>query len=369
LKADVVVIGGGAIGWSTAWHLLQRKPSLDVLVVDPDSSRCTSLRGAGGCRAQFASEVNIALSLLSIEKLKRFRSEVGEEIGFRQNGYLLFTADAARAEAMRELARFQRSCGVLVEEWSVAELASRVPMLFVDDLLYAQIGLQDGYFDGPSVQIGYRKAARRMGARELSGSALEFAAGRVSTSEGEVSCGAVVVATGHWSGMFDFPVVPEKHQLYFCSVAVDPSLPFVIDADTTYHFRPDGDRILTCFNDPELSTGEHDADEFPEFEDSVLERLLPIAEHRTPGFLSRDNCKFGRAGFYGVTEDRHPLIGLREGVVVCLGFCGHGVMHSPAAGQLAAELVLDGRASSVDVSALDPGRFERGELVRETMVF
>jgi len=365
-------VGGGVIGWSCAWHLLHGEPNLHVVVIDPDPSRCTSLRGAGGSRAQFATEVNIALSLLSIQEFEKFAAEVGTDIGYRQHGYLLFTADENRAAKMKEAAEFQRQHGVRLTDVTTKKLKERVPCINTSDIVYAQIGLQDGYMDGPKVVQGYRHAAMRLGAQEMQSKAVGIAANHIDTSEGAVNCKTVVVAAGHWAGNLglDLPVKPEKHQLFFDTPPhVDHKWPFTIDADTTFHFRPDGNGILVCYNDPPLASGTHHADDPPTFEDSVLERLLPIADHRAPGLLRRDRIERGRAGYYAVTPDRHPILGEMHGMVIATGFGGHGVMHSPAAGKLVSEIILDGEARSADISVLSPDRFASGKLIAETMVF
>jgi sarcosine oxidase, subunit beta len=368
----VAIVGGGVIGWSVAWHLLARQPTLKVIVVDPSQTRCTSLRGAGGSRAQFSTDVNIALSLLSIEEFKRFRQDVGSDIAYQQNGYLLCTADLDRAHKMVEAAKHQAERGVEIQSLTPDELKERVSCLNASDVVHAQIGMQDGYMDGPSVQRGYRSAALQLGAVELCANAIGVSASQVESHAETVTAEHVVVATGHWSGEMglDLPVQPEKHQLFFDRPPkVNPSWPFTIDADTTFHFRPSDEGILVCYNDPQLSSGTYQADEAPLFDDSVLDRLIPIAEHRAPGFLELNRIERGRAGFYAVTPDRHPILGRHQGIYVATGFGGHGVMHSPAAGKLVAEMLLDGEATSVDISSLDPGRFAKGQLIEETMVF
>jgi sarcosine oxidase subunit beta len=226
--------------------------------------------------------------------------------------------------------------------------------------------------DGPIVRHCYRDSAMKMGATELAAKATAVTRNSVETERDSVSAEHVVLATGHWSGGMglDLPVLPEKHQLYFASVGeIDPKWPFVIDADTTYHFRPHGDQIIICYNDEELASEIHGVDENPEFDYKVLDRLLPIVEHRTPGLIERESIELGRAGYYGVTPDHHPILGRKDGVIVATGFGGHGVMHSPAAGKLVTEMVLDGEANSVDVACLSPNRFQTGQLIQETMVF
>lgn len=316
--------------------------------------------------------MNIDLSLLSIKEFERFREEVGAEIGYQQNGYLLYTADAARAAKMQQAAKFQTERGVRLRELSIEELEEIVPCLNTSDILYAQIGLQDGYMDGPLVQRGYRAACLQIGAEEIQAKATKITSRAIETDAETVQADHVVVATGHWSGELglDLPVKPEKHQLFFDRpLKMNPMWPFTIDADTTFHFRPDAEGILVCYNDQILSGGIHAPDEPPRFDDDVLDRLLPIAEHRAPGLLSRERIERGRAGYYAVTPDRHPILGINDGIVFATGFGGHGVMHSPAAGRLVSEMILDGEARSVDVSTLHPGRFKLGNLIQETMVF
>lgn len=370
--ADVAIVGGGVIGWSCAWHLLRREPALRIVVIDPDQSRCISLRGAGGCRAQFGSRLNIQISLESIKEFKCFSDTVGTDVRFRQHGYLLYTGNVDRAEDMQHMADFQRAHGVPITELSMSELKARVPCLNTSDLIYAHIGPTSGYLDGPSVVRGYRAASIKAGAEELDAKAKSMSATMVETDQVHVEAKHVVLATGHWSAGsgLALPVNPEKHQLCFAMPSmVDPKWPFVIDADTTFHFRPYADGVLLCYNDPQLGQERHNADDPPDFSMAAIERMFKLAEHRTPGFLSKKNCSPGRAGFYAVTPDRHPIIGKLEEIVIATGFGGHGVMHAPAAGLLVAEIILDGKATTIDISALGPDRFRKGKLIQESMVF
>ncbi|HZH99051.1 MAG TPA: FAD-dependent oxidoreductase, partial [Fimbriimonadaceae bacterium] len=134
MTPDVAIVGGGVIGWSTAWHLLRSDPQLKVVVVDPHPELRSSLRGTGGIRAQFGSGPNIQMSLCSIRALENFAEEVGHDIGFRQHGYLFFTCDKERAIALESLVEFQRSYGVPVELLSGGEVRSRLPMLRLDSV-------------------------------------------------------------------------------------------------------------------------------------------------------------------------------------------------------------------------------------------
>lgn len=369
-RIDVAIVGGGAVGWSCAWHLLRAAPGLKVSVFDPDPSRCTSLRGAGGFRAQFSSPINIAMSLASIPELMRFAAETGTDVGARQNGYLLLTGDPARAAGLRELGTIQRNHGVRTREVGLDEVARSIPSVNPEGLIYAQLGLQDGFLDGPGVRNGYRAAALALGAAEVSEGVRSVDGDRLETDAATHEARHVVVTAGHWSGEVcrKLPIRSEKHQLYFVPGKLPESTPFVIDLDTTFHYRPHGEQALVCYNDPELAAQSFAPEDLPEFDPTVLDRLLPLAEFRAPGLMS-DKPVTGRAGFYGVTPDRHPALGRLDGVIVATGFGGHGVMHSPAAGIAVSEMVLQGESRTLDIKALSPDRFAKGQLLAESWVF
>lgn len=390
---DVAIVGGGVVGWSVAWQLKRREPSLRVVVIEPDPEASSALRGTGGARAQFANRVHIEMSLASIEMLKRFKEETGCDIGFRQAGYLLFTAQHERAAAMGEAVQLQRECGVPVQELNRFSIASLAPYLRTDDLVYGTISYSDGVLSAPDLLRGYRNAAACLGAEELRGLVTApperdgdgWVVRSGPTQDDELQSGEVVIATGHNSAMFGLPVRPECHQLFTRPdpAGIPDGAPMTVDCDTSFHFRRKGAGIVMGYNDPVLTQlspplarggGRGDSGwgsvAQPEFDSSVFARAAEAGRPRCPQLFEGWAEPVGWAGCYSVTPDHRALLGRLDGLVIATGFGGHGVMHSPAAGRIVAALILDGK-SSIDISELNPERFRQADYVPNTegMIF
>ncbi len=372
MSYDVAIVGGGVIGWSSAWHLLRRKPGLKIVVIDPHPALQSSLRGTGGVRAQFGSKLNIELSLASIEEFLRFSEDVGHEIGFRQVGYLLVTADPAKATQMQACAQLQKEMGVPVQELGKVQIREMAPYINANDLCYGTFSPGDGLLDGPEVVRGYARAAQKLGAEKLVAKAEDITPTSVSTSGGVIQADAVVVAAGHWSGYLsvDLPVKPERHQLFQRpdSAGVPDDAPMVIDVDSSLHFRRKGEGLIVGFHDSSLACSPCDFEAVPHFDISVFFRMRHQFRDRCPHLFDGWTDIQGWGGYYTCTPDRQPILGMQDGIYIATGFGGHGVMHSPAAGRIVAEMILDG-FSLIDVSSLSPARFAGDELVSEVMVF
>lgn len=374
-KADVLIAGAGVIGWSVAAHLLRLAPRLSVVVADKAavSGSGTTGRAAGGVRAQFGTPINIAFSLLSIREFERF----AEEVAFRQHGYLFVTATEAGLHAMDTLTPMQQSLGVPVRRLTPAEVRDLAPMLNTADVVAATFCPTDGYLDPHLVCSMYEKEAREAGARFLpNAEVLRFDGDVAQTTAGDVGCSTAVLATGHWSGELasrlglEIPVKPERHQLALTGEVsgLSAHLPMVVDMDTTFHFRPEGRGLLAGYTD-HLPQPTAPLDQPPPFDARFLEELAEVALHRLPllaevGFDTRRSW----AGWYAETPDKHAIIGELGHWIVATGFGGHGVMHSPAAGQAVAELILHGECKTFDLHPLRPSRFPEGDLVVEAVV-
>ncbi len=369
---DVAIVGGGVIGWSAASHLLRREPRLSVVIIDPHPALQSSLRGTGGVRAQFGSEVNVRLSLAAIEEFKRFTPDTGHEIGFRQTGYLIFTAEPTCAEAMKAAVELQRSLGLPTRELGKREIRALAPYLKVSDLLYGAFCPTDGLLEGPEVVRGYRAHALSLGAKELRRAASGIGRGVVETPQGEVAAKEIVFCVGHWSSRIlpNLPITPERHQLFTRpdAAGIPDDAPMVIDADTGFHFRRRGEGLLVGCADRGLAQSPCDYERAPHFDASMFFRMRMSVRSRCPAVFDGWTDIDGWSGYYAVTPDRHPLLGREGDLILATGFGGHGVMHSPAAGRIASELILDG-ASSIDISALLPSRFVGEKLSIEAMVF
>ena len=375
--AEIVIVGGGVMGVSTAYHLAERGQR-DVLVVERDELFGQGATGkcAGGIRHQFGSEINIRLSQASIRKLEAFETELGQDVDLRWTGYLFLITRAADVPVFERNVELQHRLGVDTEWLTPADIGRRVPSLDLDDVLAGTYYAHDGLADPSSVVNGYVAGARRAGATLLTETAvtgLHRQGDRVTevvTSRGVVRASRVVIAAGPYAGELgnmlglDVPVRPLRRQMLVTGPLpeVPTDFPFVIDFGQSLYFHREGAGLLTGMSNAHQAVG------FDETVDLDWERVhLEAAVRRLP-LLEQAVLATHWAGLYEVTPDAHPLIGQLEplsNAYIVAGFSGHGFMHGPIAGQLMAELLLDGRAHSLDISVLDPSRFARHALIRE----
>ncbi len=375
--ADIVVIGGGVMGVSAAYHLASRG-CRDVVLLEKAQFLGSEATGkcAGGIRYQFSTEINVRLSLLSLPMLDRFEAELGQPIDLRRTGYLFLLDNRGDLATFERNVAMQNRLGVSSRILSCNEAAALTPLVEMDDIVGAAWHEGDGLADPNGVVQGYAAAARRAGAQLFTGVAalgIRVESGRVAaveTSDGVIATRHVVDAAGPWAGQVaalagvDLPIVPVRRQIAVTTPLpqVPADFPFVIDFSRSLYFHREGRGILT---------GQSNPDESPGFDQSVdhawTERHLDAAMMRFP-LLARAGLLREWAGLYEVTPDAHPVIDTLAdpvGFTVVAGFSGHGFMHGPIAGQLVAEMILDGRAHSLDIHQLRFGRFAEGDLVRE----
>ncbi|HEU5287519.1 MAG TPA: FAD-binding oxidoreductase [Candidatus Limnocylindria bacterium] len=374
-RAEVVIVGGGVVGASIAWHLASRGVR-DIVVIERDrlGSGSTS-RNAGGVRLQFSSEINVRLSQRSLPRWERFAEEMGVDPAFHQVGYLfLVTSDADAGAFERSLALWSR-LDVPARRIDAQEARALFPELKVDDVRFATFCPKDGHLDPTALLNGYVARAREKGVRFREGepvTAIDRVGDRVSavrTPQGTIACATVVNAAGPWAAQVgalagvDLPIQPLRRQIFVTDPVpgLDHEFPLTVEMATTFYFHRESGGVLMGMVDP--------ADR-PGFDDSLNWDFLPTmverALDRVP-VLERANVKTGWAGFYEDTPDKHPIIGnvkALPGFVCAAGFSGHGLMHAPAAGEAVAELITDGR-TTLDISRLAYERFERGDLIRE----
>ena len=377
-RTDVVVVGGGVIGASVAWHLA-RLGLRDVLVLDRGAApgEGSTGRATGGFRAQFGTAVNVRLSLLSREKLRRFQEEVGADPGYRPCGYLWLASSARELEALQAAQRVQREAGLhearMVEPRQIAQLN---PAVSLDSVIGGAFCPTDGFLRPLSILRGYLDGARRLGARIRFGEEVTALArgqdGRIEKvrlASGEISCGTVVNAAGAWAGVLgrqaeiEVPVAPLRRQVACTmpSAALPEDMPMTLWTGDGFHVRVRDGRVLLLRPTPGA------ADPFEaEVEDSFIREVRALAERRVPVLagveIDRAHCW---AGLYEMSPDGHALLGWAPGcenLLLVNGSSGHGVMHAPALGALAAEMIAHGTTRSLDVRELRPSRFEEGAL-------
>ncbi len=384
-KAEIVIIGGGVIGASIASHLTE-KGAKNILILEREAAQGKGSTGkaTGGVRAQFETEINIKMSLYSLEFFKHWEFDCEYE----PRGYLFFVTSEKGLDYLKRNVERQKSLGVkdveIVDKKTIKEICS---ILNCEDILGGTFGKNDGFINPLAVMKGFTKKALQNGAK------IEFETEvfrvntrnekvkSIQTNKGEIECEKVVLATGAWAkhlaqtAGIALPVEPQKRQIIWAKSEnnLPENLPMVIDLETGFHFRPARDfvnsqetknEILFAYPDPN-ETNSFDTN----FDESFVEKVYERAKHRSPFLYEtnviKDKC---RAGLYENTPDHHAILGKCsiEGLYFANGFSGHGVMHSPATGRALSEIILDGEAKFLDVSCLSFDRFAKGELLHET---
>lgn len=364
------------MGASAAYHLAARGLKNIVLLEKAEyfgtgaTGRC-----AGGVRYQFSTEINIKLSLASLPMIERFKEEIGQDVKYRQCGYLLVATNVKDEEAFTRNVELQNSLGVQSKLLSGDEVRACVPLMHFNDAIAGTFHQKDGLVDPNSVVAGYVSAAQRMGVKALTRAevtGIRISGGQVEaveTTQGLIQTRMILNAAGPWSSQIgqmagiQMPVIPLRRQMFTTNPLkeIPQDFPFVIDFAQSLYFHREGEGLLI---------GMSNQKEKPGFDQSVDEEFelvnLEAAILRMPLLESASRAAHW-AGLYEVTPDGHPIFGATpiEGFYLCTGFSGHGFMHGPIAGKLMSELILDGNFSSVDVSMLDLARFEEGRLIRE----
>jgi len=381
--ADIVIIGGGIIGSSIAYHLTAAGCK-NVLVIERETAQGKGSTGKsmGGVRAQFSTAVNIQMSLYSIPFYASFEDRLGHPSGYRPQGYLFCaTSDKHMAYLSANYTR-QVAMGLKdVRLVTADEIRNMFPQLRSEDIVGGSFCSTDGFVDPYSAMIGFMTWAADHGAKVWKNTLVtgiqqdERGIAGLETSKGAVATRIVVNCAGPWAPQvakmagIDLPVEPLRRML----VPTEPfdqfphSAPMIIDMSTGFHFRPESLGFLLAWNDPEETTGYK-----TDFDPAFIEKILMRAADRVPVFENLAvNPKRAWAGLYEMTPDHHPILGPAPGVpgfFLANGFSGHGVMHAPATGKILSDLILTGKCDLVDASLLGLSRFAEGRMIQETAV-
>ncbi len=375
--ADVLIIGGGVIGCSIAFHLMKRDRALRVIVLErePMVGMGSTSNATGGIRHQFSSEANIRLTQLSLPTYLRFEEETGCSVHFRPHGYLFLTGNPQVLADLRQGVSLQQSLGVQSRIVSAEEAGALVPGLRTTDLVGGSFCDQDGTAEPAAAVQGFAAAARAMGAKILTGhevTALVRDRGRMTgarTIDDWFEAPVVVVAAGPYSAEVaamagvEVPARPYRRQVTVAAPIpeLDTEIPLTIDMDTGFYLHRMGRS--------ELLLGGTDKDARPGFGLEVdwagVERVVAAGARRIP-VLEKAPVRRTYVGLRTLTPDHLPVlgrVGQPDGLVLACGDSGHGFMHAPAIGRLISEEILDGRATSMDLAPFRLERFAAG--VRE----
>jgi sarcosine oxidase subunit beta len=366
-SADIVIIGAGAIGASIAYQL-GRRGARDVVVLERDAVGAGSTsKAAGGIRVQFATRVEIELSLRAIAFFKRFEDEMGVPCDFHQEGYLFVVTDEPTLVRFRENVALQRSMGADVRVIAPDDARALVPALNVDDALAAVWGPTDGHASPNDVVQAYAAQARARGVRiveETPVTGIVVERGRVAgvlTPAGTIATRLVVNAAGPWAPLvgrmvgLELPVDPRRRHIFVTDAfdGIRHPMPLVTDTGSGFYCRSEQGAILMSPGDIGATT-EYEA----QVDWAMLEVAVEKAMRRIPA-LEGAQVRHAWAGLRPLTPDGRAILDWApgmEGLYLAVGFCGHGFQHSPAVGETVAEVLLDGR-STLDIHDLRLGRF------------
>jgi sarcosine oxidase subunit beta len=380
--ADVIIVGAGIMGASTAYHLA-RSGAGAVVVLERDTvCSGSSALASGGIRHQYANRVGVELTQQSIVTYERFAEEFGVDPQFRQHGYLILITTDEELTAARERVAMQRGLGVDVQLLAPDDVRALGPYLETGDLRGATWSPRDGYADPYLCTTAIAARARALGVaieqhQEVVGLARTGAGTyAVTTARGRLEAPVVVIAAGAWSGVVgalagvDVPVSPwRRHKFITAPLSTDAipaATPFIIDPHRGFSIRREGAGILLGFGHQDQPRDFGTAVDW-----GLAAPLVERAVHRAPA-LADARLMRAWAGLYEMTPDQTGIVSAvpgAEGLFVVAGFSGHGFMHGPIAGQLMAELIGHGRAVTIDAGALDIRRFARGGTSVEALTF
>lgn len=373
--ADAVVVGGGVMGASIAFHLAERGLD-DVLLLERASVCSGSTRHSTAIiRMHYTQPLLVRMAVHGLRVYTAFEQIVGRRSGFVRTGMLLGVTPADRPTLEANVA-LGRSEGVATDLVDADQASVIDPRVVTDDLVFC-FEPEAGYCDPYLVTAGFVNAAERLGARiaeEVTVEAVE--AGAVETDAGRVETDIVVVAAGPWTPPllaplgYDLPIRSARAQVgrFRLPDSFGTGPPAVADfSEAQLYFRPAGPGHLDVGSlDPRHADHPVDPDRVPEAaEPETLDAYRKGLVRRLRG-AERGHWRGAWSGVYDVTPDWEPVIGAvpgADGVFLAAGFSGHGFKLAPAVGLSIAELVRDGRASTFELDLLDPLRFARGELV------
>ncbi len=378
-NADVVVIGGGVIGCSTAYNLA-RLGAGKVVVLEKNylASGATGRCGAG-MRMQWGTETNCLLSRESVKMLSHLPDllHVNVDIEFTQNGYLMPAYSEKMAEQFKKNLILQKSLNIPARWVTPEESLEIVPFLNTKGMFGATYCAEDGHCNPFKVTEAYAQAAKNLNVEIYTDTEVQGIVTKngkiisVRTNQGNIQTDTVVNAAGGYAKTVgrmvgvELPIFPERHEI-LVTEPVEPTMgPMVMSFYHNLYCQqsPHGSFIMGIGhpNEPES----YNIKSSWQFLRDMAERLVEILPP-----LAGLNVVRQWAGLYDMCPDRTPILGSSPAFnrfFTAAGFSGHGFMISPITGQLMAEMVM-GKPTAFPIQMFDAGRFDRGELFVEPSV-
>ena len=358
-RASVVIVGGGVVGTSIAFHLAEAGVEDVLLVERAELGSGSTGKGAGGVRAMLSDELNVRIGMRSLEAWGAFGERPGAEIDLRRVGYLFLLSSAAEVSQFERSIEMQNRLGLPSRMLTPDEAHALSPLAGLDGVLAGAFCPRAGYATPDAAVQGYAAGARAHGARiETRTDVTGIERGGVVAGDRSIETGCVICAAGPWSRELgalagvELPVRPERRRIaYTGPLPIEGELPMTIDFASGFYFHREGPGLLFGTSD------------VCDTQDEWLERAVPVLRRRAPILLDAPIAG-GWWGDYEMTPDHNALIGEAEAApgrfLYATGFSGHGFQQAPGIGEIVRDLYL-GRKPFVDVSALAAGRPERRE--------
>jgi len=383
MKADIIIVGGGIIGSSIAYHLASNGNAGEILVIerDPTYEHAATPRSNGGIRRLFSLPENIEMAHYGLDFYKRFATSMavdGEaaDISFRRQGYLFISDDGGAAQMEKNYA-LQERMGVDVELFDATAMTTRFPSISGEGVDLAVLSGNDGWIDPQAALMGFRRKARELGVTYLTAeveSLINVSGGVESArlTDGTLVQGTIFVnACGAWCAKIgasvglDIPVEPMSRESYYfqCATPIEP-LPF-LKTETDLAFRPDAQGYIGGVPDWTESAGWNFEVAPQHFENVVW----PALARRVPAMQELRLHRSWRGHYARSRLDYSPILGKAgnglDNLILANGFSGHGIMHAPATGRGLAELIVHGDYQSIDLSCFGYHRVHDNKPYRE----
>ena len=375
--ADVIVVGAGVQGASLAFHLARRGARVLVLERQVIAAGATG-RSSGFVRMHYDLESESRLAWASFPYFRAWSDLVGAgDCGFVRTGYLQLVPPHL-ADHLRANVEMQQRLGIDTRVVGATEVAHLVPGAVTDDITVGAYEAASGYADPSGTAAGFLAAARRSAARVIQGCRVdsvlvegEVVVG-VNTDRGRFAAPVVVDVAGAWSAALArtvglaIPVEPWRHPTAYFGLPAGrgPDFPIVIDEINEVYFRPEGREMMLVGLESGNELGGSPDRPLQAPRPAAIEEMVSRVCSRIPS-MADGTLRTAHGGQDGITPDQRAILGPAgpDGFFLACGFSGTGFKTAPAVGACLAELILDGRATTVDIASYSLDRFAEGRLL------